>query len=619
MARRRTGSSASGSSGPSAQDLKKALESGKLKDPARPLDAQEKRAKRRKAQVALRRAYARAKGKGSVARADHVLQARRGLVLEDVIRTLPGWDPYQQAEGCYFDAEAAWRAVDFFHAHLTHTKGALAGKPLHLEVWQVAIVANIFGWKKDDGTRRFREVLVYVPRKNGKSTLAAGLILYLLACDGERGAEVYSAAGSREQAALIWSMADGMIQNRAALRRRFRTYQNGKAIVYAAGGSTYKAIPSDAKLQHGFNAHGVVVDEVHVLPDGDLVDVLTTSQGARRQPLAIYVTTADFDRPSVCNELLETAHQVLQNGGRKDRPGWDPGFMPVVYEASVADDWTVPATWEKANPCLGVSLRREYVEREVTRALHSPRRRNTFLRLQLNIRTQAEVAWVPMELWDACRGTVTVEQLLGRTCYGALDLASRKDLAAWVLYFPEVHALLCRFWWPQANLQHRVQDEGASFLQEWADKGFLSTTPGSLTDYDQVERVVLEDRARFQLAAVGFDRWNALQIATHLKQAGVNMVEVGQGFRDLSEPSKELEALWIAGRLQHLGNPVLRWCASNTMVREDPAGNIKPDKQRSKGQIDGIVASVMALGLAVTTAAKGQGPSVYESRGILQL
>lgn len=601
------------------EQLEARLKAGELRDPARKgtRKQQAQDAKRRAAKLGA--AFRRAKGKGHVARAEHVLAARRGMVLEDLILTVPGWDPYEQAGECYFDQDAAWRAIDFVHAHLTHTKGQDAGKPLLLEPWQVAILANVFGWKRPDGSRRMREVFIYVPRKNGKSTLAAAIILYLLACDGERGAEVYSAAGSKEQAALIWGTAADMIQNRAALRDRFSTYQNGKSIVYRAGGATYKAIPSDAKLRHGFNAHGVVVDEVHVLPNGDLVDVLVTSTGARRQPLVVYVTTADFDRQSVCNELRDTAVAVRDNGGNRDRPGWDPGFMPVVYEAQGTDDWTSPEVWARANPNLGVSLRRDYVEREATKALRSPRVRNSFLRLQLNIRTQAEVSWIPMELWDLCTGTATAESLKGKLCYGGLDLASRKDLVAWCLYFPEEHAVLCRFWWPEQNLRRRVQDEGATWMLEWVEKGFLTLTPGTVTDYEVVRQAVQADLKVYQVGAVGFDRWNAQQIATQLKQGGANLVEVGQGFRDLSEPSKELEALWMAGKLQHLGNPVLRWNAGNTMVREDPAGNIKPDKQKSTGQIDGIVATVMALGLAVTVAAKGQGPSVYESRGMRTL
>lgn len=595
------------------------MKAGKLQDPARAGTPKERAQRARARGAELRRAFGRAKGKASVARAEHVLAARKGLDLRQVILEVPGWDPHQQAGDAYFDEAAAWRAVDFVHAHLTHTKGQDAGKPLQLARWQVAIVANIFGWKRPDGLRRFREVFVFVPRKNGKSTLAAALILYLLSCDGERGAEVYSAAGSKEQAALIWGTAADMIQNRAALRDRFTTYRNGKAILYRAGGSTYKAIPSDAKLQHGFNAHGVVVDELHVLPDGDLVDVLVTSTGARRQPLIVYVTTSDFDRPSVCNELHDTALAVRDNGGHRDRNGWDPGFLPVLYEAQPSDDWTDPKVWAKANPNLGTSLRQDYVEREAQKALRSPRVRNTFLRLQLNIRTQAEVSWVPMELWDACRGTATPDSLKGRLCYGGLDLASRKDLCAFSLYFPEEHAVLCRFWWPEQNLRRRVQDDGATWMLEWVEKGFLTLTPGTVTDYDVVQAAVLADAKAYQLQAVGFDRWGAQQLATNLKRGGLNLVEVGQGFRDLSEPSKELEALWMAGKLQHGGNPVLRWNAGNTMVREDPAGNIKPDKQRSTGQIDGIVATVMALGLAVTVAAKGGGPSLYESRGIRTL
>lgn len=628
-----TPSSASGKAAPKGTraKLEAGLKAARLADPAKAGTPRERaRAAARRAKK-LGAAY-RPRGRGSIGSTEErARKARRGMNLRELIRTVPGWDPDTQAEDTWFDEAAAWRFVDFVHSHLTHTKGALAGKPLLLEPWQVAIVANIFGWKRPDGTRRFREVFIYVPRKNGKSTLAAAIILYLLACDGERGAEVYSAAGSKEQAALIWSVANGMIENRAGLKRRLRTFGGPKSIVYAAGASTYKAIPADARLQHGFNAHGVVVDEVHVLPDGELVDVLTSSQGARAQPLTVYITTADFDRPSVCNELLASAKAVRDNKGDRDREGWDTGFMPVIYEASTDDDWRDPRVWQAANPGLGTSLRPEYVEREVTRALHSPRRRNTFLRLQLNVRTQAEVAWVPMELWDGCAGKLKPAELLGRRCIAGVDVAFRKDLAVLALYFPAEHAILARAWWPEQNLRRRVRDEKADWMLEWVENGyggpvaehggpaFLELTKGGLTDLAVIGEAVKAAAKAYEIQALGFDPWNARELAQGLARDGVKVAEVRQTYRDLSEPTKELEGLWIDRKLQHFGNPVLRWCAGNTMVLEDHVGNIKPDKARSSGQIDGIVATIIAMAVARVLATKDPGPSVYETRGIVSL
>ena len=376
------------------------------------------------------------------------LDTSRSVDWDQVLRLIPGYDPFVTAGACAFDTEAADTAVGFFHDCITHVKGELAGEPLILAAWQQAVVGHLFGWKRSDGTRRYREALVFVPRKNGKTLLASGLALYALFCDGEPGAEIYAAAADREQARLLWDVSRRQIQTEPALYSACRLYQH--SIVIESMGSSFKAISADATTKHGFSSHFVVMDELHAQRDSELVDVLLTSMGARRQPLMVYLTTSDFERPSVCNEKYEYATKV------RDGIIEDPSFLPVIYEAEQDADWTDPEVWEKANPNLGVSLSREYLERECRRAKESAAYINTFKRLHLNIRTQADVAWIEMDKWSACERELHPDDLEGRPCFAGLDLASTRDLTAFVLYFPDDdHAVLPFFWVPREGALQR--------------------------------------------------------------------------------------------------------------------------------------------------------------------
>ncbi len=311
------------------------------------------------------------------------------------LRLVPGYDPWATAGECTFDASAADRAVGFFAEMLVHVKGEWAGKPFVLAPWEQAIVGNLFGWKRPNRTRRYREALIYLPRKQGKSLTASGLALYMLFCDGEPGSEIYVAASEREQAKLIWDVAKRQVLANPLLSDSCTVYQN--SIVIESMGSSFKAISADANTKHGYNSHCVIVDELHAQQDRELVDVLVTSTGARRQPLVVYLTTADFARESICNEKHAYATKV------RDGVIEDPAFLPVIYEASPTDDWADPQVWARVNPNLGVSLSVEYLERECARAKEQPGYQNTFRRLHLNVRTESDVVWIPIDKWDACR------------------------------------------------------------------------------------------------------------------------------------------------------------------------------------------------------------------------
>jgi phage terminase large subunit-like protein len=344
------------------------------------------------------------------------------------------------------------------------------------------------------------------------------------------------------------------------------------------------------------------------------VDVLTTSTAARRQPLVVYITTADYSRPSVCNRVHDRASKV------RDGIIADSSFLPVIYEAGIEDDWTDPAVWAAANPNLGISVKLDYLQRECERAKNEPSYENTFKRLHLNIRTRQDVKAISEEAWRACADPIDEALLAGRTCYGGLDLSTKIDLSAWVLVFPPTDEdprwrVLPRFYAPSDSAEKRERTDRVPYLT-WARQGFLKLTEGNVVDYSFIEAQVLEDARRFDLREVAYDPWNATATATRLQDQGATMVEFGQGYRSMAEPTKELERLIVAGELAHPANAVLDWMASNVMWEIDPAGNPKPSKRKSTERIDGIVALVMGLGRALV---QDNGASVYEDRGFIIL
>ncbi len=507
----------------------------------------------------------------------------------------------------------------FFHEDLTHVKGALARQPFILEDWESAIIVNLFGWMHPKtGLRRYREALVMVGRKNGKTPMAAGILLYTLFRDDEPGAEVYGAASEYKQASLVFEHARGMVFQNSELRASCQVY-NGQAksvqLGEETGFSTYRVISSDAYSSHGYNTHAAVVDELHTQANRDLVDALMTSTGAREQPLVVYITTSDFEREgSICNEKHAYACQV------RDGIITDRSFLPVIYEASRDDDWTDPKVWAKANPNMGVSVSREYLERECKRAQDLPTYENTFKRLHLNIRTEQDIRWLSMDQWDAGDGAVDPASLEGAMCFAGLDLATTTDVAALVLLFPGddgTFDVLPYFWAPKDGATKRQKRDRVPYLT-WARQGFLELTDGNVVDYDVIRKRVKELSETYNIRELAIDRWNSTQLQTQLMGDGLEVVKFGQGFASMTAPSKELEKLVLGCKLRHGGNPVLRWMASNVSVEQDAAGNLKPSKKKSTEKIDGIVSLVMALGRALESDGN-DGKSVYEDRGVLMV
>lgn len=690
------------------------------------------------------------------------------MALAETILLIPGYNPHDQAGDCVFDEAAAQHALDFFTTCLTHIEGAKAGEPFLLEPWQQAIIGNLFGWKRPDGTRRYRTAFIYVPRKSGKALaldtpiarwagtekdlpyfrnfapweviwttmgdlapghfvfdenrkpckiieafptlydrecfeldfyyrhsvwtitadaehlwetttripwgetatrttkelydtlnashcigeyqlrtirkvqsvpvrcirvdspsnlflagrgmipthntpLAAGMCLYALMCDGERGAQIFSAAADKEQAALVYRHARGMAEASKTISKRVKIFKSigQRAIVLQSDpASAYVVISADAKTKHGGNSHFVVIDELHAQPDRELVDVLDTSLASanRKQPMMVYITTADYDRESICNEKYARACAVRDNGGDKAKPGYDPSFLPVIYETlrktgkgkdAKETDWTDPKVWAACNPNLGISVSRAYLEQACKEAQEIPGKQNAFKRLHLNMTTSSDVAWLPMDHWDKCAGKVVRKKLLGKECHGGLDMASTTDIAAFVLLFPDDGwKVLPMFWIPEDAVELRVRYDRVPY-DEWVKDGFIKTTPGNVVDYDRVREDIVKAHSDFCIRDIACDPWNTTQLQTQLQSEGLEVVKFVQGFANFTAPAKELEKRILSHTVAHSGNPVLRWMAGNVKILEDADGNIRPEKKKARERIDGIVALLMAIGRAL--------------------
>lgn len=522
--------------------------------------------------------------------------------------------------GAYFDPERVDKVLQAF-AHLRHTQGRLAGQPLNPDSWQIAyIIAPVFGWvrKNEYGewVRIIRTLYVDVPRKNGKSTLCGGLALYLTAADGEAGAQVIAAATTKDQAGFVFAPIKKLAESAPALRGRLKP-MTGR-IVHPKSNSYFGVISSAADAQHGANLHGAIIDELHIHKSADLVETIETGTGSRSQPLVVKITTADTGKPNTIYARNRRYVEQLARHVFKDATTYG-----VVFAATESDDPFAESTQRKANPGFGVSPTREYLETAAKKAQNSPAELAAYKRLHLGIRTKQSTKFIDLKAWDRNAGHRLDEgELAGRTCFGGLDLGSVSDLTALCWLFPKEdgpgYEVIWRFWTPEENLS--VLDERtADMASVWVKDGWLHTTPGDVTDYDFIKETVLADADTFNVATIGFDRWNATQLVNDLLAEEVRMVKTGQGFLTMSPALKELQRLVLLGRrgnprIMHGGNPVMRWMMDNLAHAEDSAGNVKPDKAVSADKIDGVSALCNAISEALNTETL---ESAYEDHDLI--
>lgn len=539
-------------------------------------------------------------------------------------------------DGYWYDERAADAAVSFFPEYLVLTTGEWAGRPFVLADWQEHdIVRPLFGWKRPDGTRRYRRCYVWVPRKNGKTELAAGIALLLLLGDAEEMGEVYSIATDKTQARIVFDKATAMVNKSEVLAHYLDCFE--PSIYCAALNAAFKPMSGRTKGKHGFNTSGLVGDEIHEWSSGALYQFMHDSESARRQPLEFLISTAGT-KGGYGEEVWAECRKIL------DGTTLDPETLVVIYAADEEDDWTDPKVWAKANPNLGVSKKLDVMKTECRRAQMSPRLENAFKCFQLNLWSDQAVRWLPINGvddegnrfgWDHCIGPVSwqalPQHLIGKRCFGGLDLSAIVDLSALVWWFPAQPGLplpvaLPRFFKPAALLREHGDRDKLPYHQ-WANPKdgapALLTTPGNVVDYEFIRRQILQDGEHFKIAHIGkikreahevglaIDRWNAVETAVKLEQEGLPVGLFGQGFASMSAPSKELERLVLCNGFHHGGHPILRRHAQVVPVERDAADNIKPAKNKATERIDGIVATVMALGIALQDQGEDGGLDDY--------
>ena len=514
----------------------------------------------------------------------------------------------------HYDTDRADRAVRFIE-NLKHTKGRWAGKRFWLLPWQEQIIRDVFGIVDVHGNRQFRTAYVEIPKKNGKSELAAAVALYLLYADNEPSAEVYGAAADRQQASIVFDVARQMVDMTPALVKRSKIMAAGKRIVNYSNAGYYQVLSAEVGTKHGLNVSGLVFDELHSQPNRQLYDVLTKGSGdAREQPLYFLITTAGTDRESICYEVHMKALDILQ--GKKI----DPSFYPVVYGLPDDADWNDEANWYKANPSLGYTIKIDRVRDAYKDALENPAEENVFRQLRLDQWVGSSVAWIPEHVYDKGDIPIDIESLKSRDCYAGLDLSSTSDITAFVMVFPpesegDNYIVLPHFWLPRETLKLRVRRDHVPY-DVWEKQGLFHITEGNVVDYNFVRKTIVDLAAEYHICEIGVDRWNATQLITDLDGDGFTMVPIGMGFKDMSPGMKELYKLLLEGKITHGGNPILRWMAGNVVAEIDAAENIKPSKKKATEKIDGIVALIMGLDRCIRHEMTG---SVYDDpdRGLL--
>ncbi|MEU0871640.1 terminase large subunit [Nocardia brasiliensis] len=547
----------------------------------------------------------------------------RGIPLPDCPPLHKTPEPRDEP-GARFDPERVDKVLTVFR-NLRHTKGRLAGRPLVPDPWQVAyLLAPVFGWVHFDDdlamyVRIIRTAYCDLPRKNGKSTIAGGIGIYLTTADGEEGAQVIAAATRFEQAQFVFAPIKQLAESAPALRKHVKTYK--AKIVHPRTGSYFQPVANAGDAQHGADLHGGIVDELHLHKTNDLVEAIETGTGSRAQPLIVFITTADASRRETPYDRKRTLVEQLARGVLKD-----PTTYGVIWAADEKTEGFDPyseATQRAANPGYGISPTRAFLRQAAVKAQQSPADHASYMRLHLGVRTKQATKYLDIDAWDRNASIVAEDRLAGRLAYGGLDLASTSDLCALAWLFPDAerggYDVLWRLWTPEDNLA-ALDKRTAGAASVWVRQGILTATPGNVADYDYIEAQILRDSAAFDVAEIAYDRWNSSQLVNNLVAEGAPMVTIGQGYASLSSPTKELQRLTLQGTeehpvMRHGGNPAARWMVDNFAVALDPAGNVKPDKSNAADKIDAVAALIMALARALDSE-PDQG-SAYEDNGLM--
>jgi phage terminase large subunit-like protein len=496
--------------------------------------------------------------------------------------------------GLFFCEDSARRALTMF-SFLRHSKGEWAGSAIDLEPWQCWIIACVFGWKYvDTEKRRFRTVYEEIARKNGKTTKLGGIGLYGLTKDDEGGPEIYAAATKRDQARILFDEAKRMVRQSRPLSRRLDAQEH--AIISSANFGKFVPLSSDAHTADGLNPHFGLVDELHAHKTPEMWDVIKSAFGARSQPLLWGITTAGFNKNGICYEVRDYVIKILT--GVID----DDAFFGIIYTLDDGDDWQDESNWIKANPNLGVSVSLDYLREQARQAAIMPTAKVNFLTKHLNVWVTGESLWCNLERWRQCAAEylgwgmeAPVEVYLG------LDLASVSDIASIggiAIMADGRWRVFGKHYLPEEAVNNSLRKTTVPFRQ-WHEQGFLTLTPGNVIDYNWIKADIKTMLAELPVKEIAFDRWNSSQLVNDLMEEGAPMVQFGQGFASMNAPMKELERRYLAGEIEHNNDPVLNWAMSNLVADQDPAGNIKPAKNKSSEKIDPAVALIMAIGRAM--------------------
>lgn len=499
---------------------------------------------------------------------------------------------YATERGIYFDKKEAARVISYF-GKFRHTKGEFAGKRFELEPWQEFYLMNIYGWKRAGDVRRFNLAYLDIGRKNGKTSIAAIQGLYGLFGDREIRAEVYAAATKEEQARICLNEAKAFARTVPGWNQIFNIFTKAITVEEVAGkyyDSTFKPLGRDSETQDGLNPSTAIIDEYHAHKSADLFNVIRSGMASRKNPLIVVITTAGFNRESPCYSFRDNAIKVLQGIKQQDN------LFAMIFTLDENDDWQNEQNWFKANPNIHKAVNLSFLRDQFKNALNVGGTDEVeFKTKHLNIWTDAAEVWIQDHIWMQ-NDHGPLPDLNGAECFGGLDLASVRDITALVLLFKvgEIYHIKPFFWIPEAKLKD--SSETVDYYK-WRDSGLITVTEGNATDYNFIKEQILSLAAQYKVKSIAYDRWNASQLVIDLIEKGVKMEPFGQGYASMSQPTRQLEKLAVDGKFNHAGNPVMRWMCSNVAVRNDPAGNIKMDKEKSQNKIDGMVALAMALGM----------------------